>query len=75
MKNNPPKVSGVDDVTGEPLVHRSDDNAETLKKRLDAFHKQTQPVIDYYNKKGLLAEVNAEASFDAVYSQIREKLK
>lgn len=43
----PPKKPGVDDVTGEPLVKRKDDNAETLKARLDAFHKQTAPVSGY----------------------------
>jgi len=40
----PPKKAGVDDVTGEPLVKRKDDNAETLKARLTAFHQQTTPV-------------------------------
>ncbi len=40
----PPKVAGVDDLTGEPLVKRKDDNAETLKSRLSAFHAQTAPV-------------------------------
>ncbi len=40
----PPKVPGIDDITGEPLVKRKDDNAETLKARLSAFHSQTQPV-------------------------------
>ena len=40
----PPKTPGVDDVTGEPLVKRKDDNAETLKARLATFHKQTSPV-------------------------------
>ena len=37
-----------DDLTGEPLTRRKDDNAETLKSRLDAFHKQTKPVVDFY---------------------------
>ena len=40
----PPRTPGVDDVTGEPLVKRKDDNADTLKSRLVAFHAQTQPV-------------------------------
>lgn len=40
----PPKVPGKDDVTGEPLIRRKDDNAETLKARLSAFHSQTKPV-------------------------------
>ena len=43
-KMHPPKVAGKDDVTGEPLVKRKDDNAETLRKRLAAFSQQTSPV-------------------------------
>ena len=43
-----------DDVTGEPLIQRSDDNAETLKKRLGAYHDMTSPVVDYYKKRGSL---------------------
>ncbi|CAM9771786.1 unnamed protein product, partial [Ectocarpus fasciculatus] len=48
---NPPKVSGKDDVTGEPLVHRSDDTAEKLKTRLNEFHSKTSPVLNYYGSK------------------------
>jgi len=47
---NPPKVEGKDDVTGEPLVQRDDDKEETVKKRLDVYHDQTEPLIDYYKK-------------------------
>jgi adenylate kinase len=47
---NPPKVDGKDDVTGEPLVQRDDDKEETVRKRLDVYHKQTEPLIDYYKK-------------------------
>ncbi len=43
-KTAPPKQPGVDDVTGEPLIRRKDDNAETLRKRLAAFSQQTSPV-------------------------------
>lgn len=45
---NPPKKEGLDDVTGEPLVQREDDKEETVKKRLDVYHEQTEPLIDYY---------------------------
>jgi len=45
---NPPKEEGIDDVTGEPLVQRDDDQEETVKKRLDVYHEQTEPLIDYY---------------------------
>ena len=47
-KFNPPKVEGKDDVTGEELIQRKDDNKETLVKRLDAYHSQTTPILDYY---------------------------
>ncbi len=45
---NPPKVEGKDDVTGEPLVQRDDDKEETVKKRLEVYHAQTEPLVDYY---------------------------
>ena len=46
---NPPKVAGVDDVTGEPLVQRADDQEETVKKRLEVYSAQTRPLVDYYS--------------------------
>jgi adenylate kinase len=64
----PPKAPGVDDVTGEPLVRRKDDNAETLKARLAAFHKQTAPLIDFY--KARVAKIDAAKSQDEVSQQI-----
>ncbi|EHA8590447.1 putative Adenylate kinase 4 [Cocos nucifera] len=56
----PPKVPGIDDVTGEPLIQRKDDTAEVLKSRLEAFHRQTEPVIDYYSKKSVVAQLHAD---------------
>ena len=50
VKFNPPKIAGQDDVTGEALVQRDDDQEETVKKRLDVYHSQTKPLIDYYAK-------------------------
>jgi adenylate kinase len=47
---NPPKQEGKDDVTGEPLIQRDDDKEDTVKKRLDVYHQQTEPLIDYYKK-------------------------
>ncbi|WP_054031576.1 adenylate kinase [Desulfatitalea tepidiphila] len=47
---NPPKVEGKDDVTGEPLIQRDDDKEETVKKRLDVYHAQTEPLVNYYKK-------------------------
>jgi len=48
VRFNPPKVSGVDDVTGEPLVQREDDKEETVMKRLQVYAEQTRPLVDYY---------------------------
>jgi len=50
VKFNPPKVDSVDDVTGEPLVQRDDDRAETVKKRLEVYHNQTEVLLGYYNE-------------------------
>ena len=50
VKFNPPKVDGVDDATGEPLVQRDDDKEETVKKRLSVYHNQTEVLLGYYNK-------------------------
>jgi adenylate kinase len=68
----PPKVPGVDDITGEPLVKRKDDNAETLKSRLAAFHAQTAPVIDYYKNK--VVNIKADKSQEHVTEQIKKAL-
>jgi adenylate kinase len=50
-----------DDVTGEPLIQRSDDNAETLKKRLKSYHDMTTPVVEYYKRRGIKS-----ANFDLI---------
>jgi len=47
---NPPKVAGKDDVTGEDLIQRDDDQEETVRKRLDVYHEQTEPLVEYYSK-------------------------
>jgi len=50
VKYNPPKVAGKDDLTGEDLIQRDDDREETVKKRLEVYHAQTKPLVDYYTK-------------------------
>ena len=66
----PTKEEGVCDRCGEKLVLRDDDKPETVKKRLDVYHSQTQPLIDYYTKQGKLAEVDGTPSVDAVFDAI-----
>ncbi|GFY88153.1 adenylate kinase 1 [Actinidia rufa] len=70
----PSKVLGVDDVTGEPLIQRKDDTAEVLKSRLEAFHRQTEPVIDYYAKKGVVAQLQAERPPKEVTAEVQRVL-
>jgi adenylate kinase len=59
IKYNPPKVEGKDDVTGEDLVQRDDDKEETVKKRLDVYHAQTKPLVEYYSKWAASGDANA----------------
>ena len=49
IKFNPPKLEGKDDITGEPLIQREDDKAQTVQKRLDVYSAQTRPLVDYYS--------------------------
>lgn len=70
---NPPKECMKDDITGEPLIRRSDDNAETLKKRLQTYHEQTTPLVDYYKKKNIHHSIDASRSPHEVFGLL-EKL-
>ena len=67
---NPPKETMKDDVTGEPLVQRSDDNAEALKKRLSTYHDQTVPVVNYYRKTGIWSGIDASKKPGEVWQSI-----
>lgn len=67
---NPPKKDMTDDVTGEPLVQRSDDNEDALKKRLVTYHKQTEPIVAYYQKTGIWSGVDASQKPTKVWSDI-----
>lgn len=71
---NPPKVAGKDDVTGEPLIHRSDDTADKLRTRLEVFHAQTEPVINYYSASGKVVTVNADQPMERVTAEVRAAL-
>ena len=50
VRFNPPRTADVDDVTGEALIQRDDDREETVRKRLEVYHSQTRPLVDYYSK-------------------------
>jgi len=59
---NPPKMAGKDDVTGEDLIQREDDKEETVRKRLDVYHAQTRPLVDYYGKWAATGDAAAPKS-------------
>ena len=68
--NVPPKKEGICDTCGSELVIRDDDKEETVKARLLAYHEQTQPLIDYYNNKGILKEVDGTKDMNDVFADI-----
>ena len=67
---NPTKVEGVCDACGEKLILRDDDKPETVQKRLAVYHDQTQPLIDYYKKSGVLRDVDGTVDMDDVFAAI-----
>jgi adenylate kinase len=71
---NAPRVSGIDDEDGGPLIQREDDKPETVNKRLDVYESQTTPLIDYYRTSGKLLQVNALAPVPAVTDEIIAKV-
>ena len=74
IKYNAPKTENVCDTCGGSLVLRDDDKPETVKKRLDVYHTQTQPLIDYYSARGNLLTVDGTQSLDDVFASIISKL-
>lgn len=72
--NVPPKKEGVCDKCGDKLILRDDDKEETVKNRLDVYHKQTQPLIDFYEKKGVLRTLDGTKDMMDVFREITEIL-
>ncbi|MDE2369398.1 MAG: adenylate kinase [Burkholderiales bacterium] len=82
VKFNPPKVEGRDDVTGEPLIQRDDDQEETVRKRLEVYQRQTRPLVDYYGQWATTgdaqapryARIDGTGSVDAITSRVMTAL-
>ncbi|MCG7373691.1 adenylate kinase [Pseudomonas luteola] len=78
---NPPKVEGKDDATGEDLVQREDDKEETVRKRLDLYHSQTKPLVDFYQKLAdaegtpKCSRVEGVGSVESITAKVLEALK
>ena len=67
---NPPKVDGVCDVCGGELYQRADDNEETVSKRIQVYLDETKPLVNYYSKEGIIANINGQQSIDKVFADI-----
>ena len=74
IEHVPPKKEGICDNCGSELILRDDDKPETVQKRLGVYHEQTQPLIDYYTKKGILKEVDGTMDMGDVFKAIGEIL-
>jgi adenylate kinase len=72
---NPPKEEGKCDVCGGELYHRDDDKEKAILNRLDVYKEQTQPLIDYYTKAGIIANVNGAAEIPAIFEEISKILE
>ncbi len=76
VSNNPPQVEGIDDVSGEPLVQREDDKEETVRKRLEVYHQQTKPLVNFYSdmvQQGneiRVIKVNGEESMETIKLEV-----
>ena len=70
IEHVPPKKEGICDVCGSELVLRDDDKPETVKNRLNVYHEQTQPLIDFYTKKGVLKTVDGTVPMEEVFAAI-----
>jgi adenylate kinase len=75
VKFNPPKVQGTCDACGGELYQREDDKEETVKKRLEVYTEQTEPLIQYYKEKELLQTIDGQQDINIVFKDIKEVLK
>ncbi len=71
---SPPKAPGKDDVTGEELMQRPDDREESIKNRLEVYRRQTEPLVDYYQERGLLVDIDARPEPDTVFANLTKSL-
>ncbi len=70
LLSNPPLQAGVCDIDGAVLEQRDDDKPETVRRRLQVYHTQTQPLVDYYQRAGLLKTIGGERQIEAIQSEL-----
>jgi len=74
IKFNPPKQENIDDITGEELSIRKDDQVETVRKRLIVYHELTSPLIDYYSNNNILTNIDGHSKIEIVFNSIISKI-
>lgn len=72
IKNRPPKVAGICDVSGEKLIQRPDDNEETVRTRMTVYLENTLPIVAYYEKKGILKKLNGDERSEKLSEELIE---
>ncbi|MGI6009569.1 MAG: adenylate kinase [Methanomethylophilus sp.] len=75
LTNNPPKKAGICDKCGSALYQRDDDKEETVKKRLETYHKNTEPLIGYYEKAGKLVKIDGVGKIDEIFAKVEKALQ
>ena len=71
---NPPEIAGIDDLTGEPLTQRADDNEKVVQSRLNIYREQTEPLVKYYEEKGVLVSIEGIGTPDEIFAKIKTVL-
>ena len=71
---NPPEIAGRDDLTGEPLTQRADDNEKVVQSRLNIYREQTEPLVKYYEEKGILVPIEGIGTPDEIFAKIKTAL-
>ena len=74
IEYNPPKIKNKDDLTGEDLIIRPDDQEETVRNRLKVYQKQTSPLIEYYDKLNILNRIHGNGSIEEINQRIKEAI-
>ncbi|HET6780640.1 MAG TPA: adenylate kinase [bacterium] len=74
LDSHPPRVSGRCDVDGSELFQREDDKEDTVRHRLEVYHQQTEPLVEFYRSRGILEAIDAEADIDVVHERLRRIL-
>ena len=74
IHNKPSKIEGICDVCGSELTQRKDDTVEQLTVRMDGYEKSTKPVIDFYDKRGIVSYIDASQETEAVFEKVKEAL-